>query len=61
MKKEYRSKGLGKKLTESALRLLDENNARKKVVVVLEGNVEALAFYQRIRFRPRNVELEYTE
>lgn len=61
VKKDYRSKGLGEKLTESALHWLDENNARKKVVVVLEGNLEALAFYQRFGFHPRNIELEHTK
>jgi len=59
VKKEYRSQGLGKKLAESALRWLDENNVRKKVVVVLEGNSEAMAFYRSLGFLPRNVELEY--
>ncbi len=61
LKQEYRSKGLGRQLVESALRWLDDNNARKKMVVVLERNTEALAFYERIGFRPRNVELEYTD
>ena len=60
VKKEYRSKGLGNKLTESALQWLDENNAKRKVVVVFEGNTGALAFYQRFGFQPRNVELEHT-
>ena len=61
VKKEYRSKGLGKKLTESALQWLDENNAKRKVVVVFEKNTDALAFYQKFGFYPRNVELEYTK
>ena len=60
VKKEYRSKGLGKKLTEVALQWLDKNNARKKVISVLEGNKEALVFYERFGFHPRNIELEET-
>ena len=59
IKKEHRSKGLGKKMMESALQWLKENNAKKKVVVVLEGNAEALGFYQSLGFLPRNIELEY--
>jgi ribosomal protein S18 acetylase RimI-like enzyme len=59
VKKEHRSKGLGRKMVKSALQWLNENNVRKKVVVVLEGNDEALAFYQSLGFLPRNIELEY--
>jgi ribosomal protein S18 acetylase RimI-like enzyme len=57
--KEYRSKGIGRKMVESALLWLDENHVRKKVVVVLEGNTEALAFYKSFGFLPRNVELQH--
>ena len=59
VKKEHRSKGFGRKMVESALQWLNENNVRKKVVVVLEGNAEALTFYQSLGFLPRNIELEY--
>jgi len=59
VKKQHRSKGLGRKMIEAALQWLNENNVRKKVVVVLEGNAEALEFYQSLGFLPRNIELEY--
>lgn len=59
VKKEHRSKGIGRKMAESALQWLNENNARKIVVVVLEGNAEAIDFYQSLGFLPRNLELEY--
>ena len=59
IKAEHRSKGLGKKMVELALQWLKENKVKKKVVVVLEGNAEALEFYQSLGFLPRNIELEY--
>ena len=59
IKREYRSKGLGKRMVEASLHWLNENNVKKKVVVVLEGNAEALEFYQSLGFLPRNIELEY--
>ena len=59
VKKEHRSKGLGRRMVEAALHWLNENNVQKKVVVVLEGNTEALEFYQSLGFLPRNIELEY--
>jgi len=61
VKKAYRSRGLGTRLVKGALQWLDENHAGKKVVAVLEGNAEALRFYQRFGFHPRNVELEYVD
>lgn len=61
IKKEHRSKGLGKKMVESALQWLKENNVKKKAVVVLEGNLEVLSFYQSLGFIPRNIELEYVD
>jgi GNAT superfamily N-acetyltransferase len=61
VKKEHRSKGLGRKLAESAIQWLKENNVNKKAVVVLEGNAEALEFYQYLGFLPRNIELEYMD
>jgi ribosomal protein S18 acetylase RimI-like enzyme len=59
VKKEHRSKGLGRRMAEAALHWLNENDVQKKVVVVLEGNAEAIEFYQSLGFLPRNIELEY--
>jgi ribosomal protein S18 acetylase RimI-like enzyme len=59
VKQDHRSEGLGRRMVEAALQWLNENSVRKKVVVVLEGNAEALAFYRSLGFLPRNVELEY--
>ncbi len=61
IKAEHRSKGLGEKMVKSALQWLKENNVKKKVVIVLEGNAEALKFYQSLGFLPRNIELEYKD
>lgn len=59
VKKEHRSKGLGRRMAEAALQWLSDNNVQKKTVVVLEGNSDALEFYQSLGFLPRNIELEY--
>jgi len=58
LKPRYRGRGLGRRLTESALRWMDEHGVSKKVVVALAGNESAVGFYGRFGFRPRNVKME---
>jgi diamine N-acetyltransferase len=55
---EFRRRGIAGRLVRSALDWLIECEAKTRRVVVFHGNDEALAFYTRIGFHPRNLELE---
>jgi diamine N-acetyltransferase len=54
----YRGRGVGTELTRRAIAWLDEMKVAAKVVSVLSGNDEALAFYQRFDFHPRTTVLQ---
>jgi len=53
-----RRQGVGAELTRRALAWLDKMNAASKIVSVMSGNDEALAFYRRFGFHPRSVLLQ---
>lgn len=53
-----RRAGLATELVRRALEWLDESGAVSRRVTVLQSNEDTLAFYRRIGFHPRNVELE---
>jgi ribosomal protein S18 acetylase RimI-like enzyme len=55
---EYRRQGIAGRLVRSALDWLAEHGAKTRRVIVFDGNDEALAFYARIGFHPRSLELE---
>jgi diamine N-acetyltransferase len=55
VEEEHRGSGIGTDLVRSALAWLDERGATTKSVVVLFENTEALSFYARFGFHPRNV------
>jgi len=54
---KYRGFGVGTSLMQRSLEWLDEAGATTKSVVVLFENAEALNFYARFGFHPRNVSL----
>jgi ribosomal protein S18 acetylase RimI-like enzyme len=55
---ECRRMGIASMLMQRALDWLRESGAKCQRVVVLHGNEEALAFYRRFGFSPRNIELQ---
>jgi GNAT superfamily N-acetyltransferase len=57
VEEEYRGRGIGTNLMKRSLTWLDESSATTKSVVVLFENDEALNFYARFGFYPRNVNL----
>lgn len=58
VEKEYRKYGLGDKLMTTALRWLDSNGAKTKIIGVAEGNENVLEFYKKYGFHKRRVILE---
>lgn len=48
----FRGLGIGGRLVENALDWMDQKQAKEKKVVVVEGNIEAMAFYSRYGFFP---------
>jgi diamine N-acetyltransferase len=55
---EHRRHGIATALMQSALNWLQASGASSQHVVVFHANTEAIAFYQRFGFHPRNVMLE---
>ena len=52
-----RGRGVGATLMEAALGWMDRVGVKGKRVVVVSGNEEVLAFYERFGFRAKNVEM----
>lgn len=57
---EYRKFGIGDTLMKRALGWLNENNAKKKKIEVVEGNENVLSFYKRFGFHTKMLVLEET-
>lgn len=55
---EYRRRGIASALLRNALDWLRAGGAVSPRVVVFQANDEAVAFYRRFGFHPRNLELE---
>ncbi len=58
LEKEYRGQGIGEELMERALIYLNDNNSKKKIIGVAEGNEEVLNFYKKFKFYKRTIILE---
>ncbi len=58
IEEEYRKDGLGDKLMKEAIKWLDLNKVKTKVIVVAEGNEGVLEFYKRYGFYKRRIVLE---
>ena len=58
IEEEYRKDGLGDKLMKEAIKWLDLNKVKTKVIAVAEGNEEVLEFYKRYGFYKRRIVLE---
>ncbi|MCE1253627.1 MAG: GNAT family N-acetyltransferase [Anaerolineae bacterium] len=56
---EYRKLGVGDQLMKQSLHWMDNQQVKKRVIAVAEGNEMVLPFYQRYGFFPRKVILEY--
>lgn len=54
VKKEYRGKGIGKKLVNSALEALEAEGIHKVALVAFENNVSGNIFWERVGFTVRN-------
>ncbi|WP_180142874.1 GNAT family N-acetyltransferase [Desulfoluna butyratoxydans] len=50
--------GLGETLARRGLAWMDENKVTRRSLSVVYGNEPALAFYKRLRFYPRNIQLD---
>jgi diamine N-acetyltransferase len=57
----YRRSRIGDSLMQKALRWMDENQVKRKIVGVAEGNESVFAFYRRYGFYPRITVLEQKE
>lgn len=55
----YQNKGLGKKLMQHALSLLKNSNIKKVIIKTANSSIHALAFYQKMGFRIRQVNSNY--
>ena len=55
---EYRGNGLGKKLIETSQAWLAEQNVKRMIIGVAEGNESAISFYQKLGYFPRFTVLE---
>ncbi|WP_461614323.1 GNAT family N-acetyltransferase [Clostridium sp. Marseille-QA1073] len=58
LEREYRGQGIGEELMERALIYLNENDSKKKIIGVAEGNEEVLNFYKKFKFYKRTIILE---
>ena len=58
LEKECRGQGIGEELMERALIYLNDNNSKKKIIGVAEGNEEVLNFYKKFKFYKRTIILE---
>lgn len=54
VKAEYRRKGIGKKLVDSALAALEREGIHKVALVAFEKNISGNAFWEKIGFTVRN-------
>ena len=54
VKKDYREKGIGKKLVDSALAALEAEGIHKVALVVFEKNVSGNVFWEKIGFTVRD-------
>ena len=50
---EFRKLGIGEYLMEDALQFFDQNNTRKDILSVSEGNEDVMKFYKKFGFRIR--------
>jgi ribosomal protein S18 acetylase RimI-like enzyme len=57
VEESYRRQGHGRRLAEFALAWMDENAVERRTIMVAAGNEEAIEFYRRLGFLPRNVHL----
>jgi GNAT superfamily N-acetyltransferase len=57
---EWRGRGVGRALMESALRWMDAAGARSKIIGVGRGNEQAFGFYEKFGFLPRVTILRQT-
>jgi len=58
VEEHWRGQGIGTELMRRALAWLDSLGATLKIVSVMSGNDEALAFYQHFGFHPRTIVLQ---
>lgn len=58
IEKEYRMYGLGDKLMNRALKWLNSNQVKTKIIGVAEGNENVLEFYKKYGFYKRRIILE---
>jgi ribosomal protein S18 acetylase RimI-like enzyme len=58
VEKEYRKCGIGNELMTRALKWMDKNNVKSKIVIVGDGNEEVIDFYNHYGFRIRKTVLE---
>jgi len=56
--KEYRSKGIGKKLVSAFLKWSKEQGAKRTFVKAYSPNERAINFYEKLGFKPHVLELE---
>lgn len=58
IEEDYRKYGLGDQLMDRALEWLDTNKVKSKIIVVAEGNENALEFYKKYNFYKKSITLE---
>ncbi|MCE7699617.1 MAG: GNAT family N-acetyltransferase [Methanobacterium paludis] len=61
VEEEYRSEGIGGTLMQRALSWMDENEIKKRRILVANGNDKTLNFYVKYGFYPRATVLEQKE
>ncbi|MFP4448050.1 MAG: GNAT family N-acetyltransferase [Bacteroidales bacterium] len=57
----YRNANLGKKLLKRAIDWLDQNNIKKKRILVVAGNEALIEYYAQFKFQPLHIVLEKKE
>jgi diamine N-acetyltransferase len=55
---QYRNQHVGSDLMERALAWMDEQGAKKKIVMVAAGNEDTFSFYRKFGFFPRMTKLQ---
>jgi ribosomal protein S18 acetylase RimI-like enzyme len=58
VEEEYRKQGIGNQLMKRALKWMDENKVKSKIVVVGDGNENVIDFYNNYGFHIRKIVLE---
>lgn len=58
VEERLRGQGVGSELIRRAFAWLESKKVKAKIVSVMSGNDEALAFYQRFGFHPRTILLQ---